>query len=154
MVNYLTIAYRWGWINNHHYIVYCGPDETKAVAMAESETSYRGGKYGCVVFRFNDDGTEYEQIHYSNSLWGEEKLHHNCRIDMFEELGHRLHDYASGNVLWPDPENPGFMKFIKKRPPKWIKELVAEKEERAKFMHELMNGKKQETAAAIGKEGK
>jgi hypothetical protein len=147
MTNYLVVAYRWGWTNNHQYIVYCGPDETKAIALADNEPEYRGGKYGACVYRFNEDGTDYEQIYYANSMYDEEKPHHNYRIDMFEKLGHRLHDFANGQVFVPDPKREGFLMLQKKRPPKWIKELVEHEEEFSQKMAEIMTAKKETEAS-------
>jgi hypothetical protein len=140
VTNYLVVAYRWGWLNNHQYIIYCGPDETKAIALADSETGDRGGKYGAAVYKFNDDGTDYEKIYYTSSSYGEEKPYHNYRIDMFESLGHCMHDYADGYVFLPDPDKKGFMKRVDKRPPTWIKELVEREEKHYQDRARILGG--------------
>jgi hypothetical protein len=145
MTNYLVIAYRWGWTNGHQYIIYCGPDETKAIAMADSETGDRGGKYGGAVYKFNEDGTDYERIYYTPSSYGEEKPYHNYRIDMFEKLGHRMHEYAEGKVFLPDPDKEGFLKLFKKRPPQWLKDLVKREEEFSKSIAKIMGGQKDDS---------
>jgi hypothetical protein len=121
---YLVIAFRWGYTNNSWYIVYGGPDRTKACAMATMEANHSGGKYGCVAYEFNADGTEYKAIHYESSSYGETEPQHNERIEYFERLGHFTHDYASGKVLLPDPFNPGRMKYTDVEAPQVVKDEV------------------------------
>lgn len=129
---YAAVAYRWGYLNGHQYFVYVGTDKAKAVAMARSENADRGGKYGCVVWSFkdNEEGEQTEeQVAYFNSSWGEDKPFHNYRIDMFERLGHKFHEFAEGTVYlaadhesWKDKDgNPvRVMKPNKMEPPQWV----------------------------------
>jgi hypothetical protein len=101
---YLVTAYRWGWLNGHQYQAYCGPDKTKALALAQAETQDRGGKYGCAVYEWNEDGIECRRIAYFGAMMEQEKEpFHNWRIDYFEKLGHILDRYATGNMLLPIP---------------------------------------------------
>ena len=99
---YLVTAYRWGATNGHSYIVYCGPDATVADNLAAMEPDDRGGKYGCQVVRYTEDGgaacQKAERIAYYPSAYGEESPSRNWRIDYFEALGHTLDDYIEGRI--------------------------------------------------------
>lgn len=121
---YVVIAFRWGWTNNSWYIVYGGPDRTKACELAKSEANDRAGKYGCAVYEFTGDGTEYKIIAYECSSLAEEEPDHNERIAYFERLGHFVHDYAGGKVLLPDPLNPGTLKYTDVEAPQVVKDEV------------------------------
>jgi hypothetical protein len=52
---YVVTAYRWGDKELHSYVVGVSRDERKAIAMAKSEESYRGGKYYCEVLEWELD---------------------------------------------------------------------------------------------------
>lgn len=121
---YLVIAFRWGWTNNSWYIVYGGPDRTKACALATAEANDRAGKYGCVAYEFDADGTGYKVIAYESSSYGEKEPEHNERLEYFERLGHFVDSYASGKVLLPDPFNPGRMKYTDVEAPQVVKDEV------------------------------
>lgn len=103
-VSFLAVAYRWGWTNNHSYFIYCGTDRVKALALARAENADRGGKYACVVWKFDEDGIDSHSIGYWPSSMepdGQTAPRHNHRIDYFETLGHFLHDMADGKCLLP-----------------------------------------------------
>lgn len=119
---YLVTAYRWGWTNGHQYQVYCGPDRTKALALAQNENEDRGGKYGCAVYEWNEDGTECKRIAYFGAtMCDENEPFHNWRIDYFEKLGHVLEGYGEGNMLLPDPARKGILKFTEvEKPPQFV----------------------------------
>lgn len=95
---YLVVAYRWGESNNHQYFVYCGEDETKAVAMATAEVGDRGGKYDCAVYLTQEYGTAFKLHGYIAARDDATKPTHNWRLDMFETLGHICDRYADGQV--------------------------------------------------------
>lgn len=145
---FLVVAYRWGWTNAHQYPVYVGTDRTKAHALAQVETEDRGGKYGCAVYEFNADGTEYERTAYFSSIYDEDTPHRNYRIDMFESLGHRFAEFAEGKVMLPDPDNPGRLKDTEVEVPEWVKDEVT----RRQRICDLMT-KAQDDRAASSKEG-
>lgn len=140
LVMYVAIAHRWGWMNGHWYHVYAGPDQTKALALAQNVQEDRGGKYGCAVMQFDGDGTDYKRIAYFPSMHGEEKPYHNYRIDMFESLGHVMHDFARGTVYLPD--GTGRLKPQKVAPPEWVADAVNEAEKRAEIMADAVRGVK------------
>ena len=48
---YVIEAYRWGYVNWHHYVVGVHYDQMLAVNIAEKECVDRGGKYATVVYR-------------------------------------------------------------------------------------------------------
>lgn len=121
---YLVIAYRWGWTNNSWYIVYGGSDRTKACALATAEANDRGGKYGCVVYEFDQDGTGYKSIAYEGSAYGEKEPEHNEKLEYFSRLGHFMDSYATGKVLLPDPMNPGRLIYTEVETPQVVKDEV------------------------------
>lgn len=112
--SFLVTAYRWGCTNEHAYHVYGGADRSKALALARAESAYRGGKYGCVVWEFDGDGTDYRNIAYFPSSMETDAAvipHHNHRIDYFERIGQTLHEAASGKCLMEDPANPKHLTY-------------------------------------------
>lgn len=137
METFLAMAYRWGYLNNHHYIIYCGTDEQKAVALAQAECADRGGKYGCIVWGYKDAGPEQEvrKVAYFRSMAESESKGpmHNYRIDMFQTLGHAFYDYAKGTAYLPedspdlkdkDGKPMTISKPYKVEPPQWVIERV------------------------------
>lgn len=82
---YAVIAYRWGWLNNGHYIVRVTSDLQSARDAADAEASHRGGKYGVTVW-----DTEGRAMYHAPSLYGEKQAHTNERIEMFERVGQRV----------------------------------------------------------------
>lgn len=79
---YAVIAYRWGWLNNGHYIVRLTTDRQSAIDAADAEASNRGGKYGVTVY-----DSESNPIHHASSSYGEKSAFMNHRIQMFERVG-------------------------------------------------------------------
>ena len=61
-INYVVVAYRWGEQANHSYSIGVFDDKQLAIDAAESHTTYRGGKYACVVeectLNFFDNDTD------------------------------------------------------------------------------------------------
>jgi hypothetical protein len=140
LILYHVTAYRWGNLNLHQYRVYCGPDKTKAIALAQSECDDRGGKYGCAVYQWNEDGTEYTRIAYfGGSMHNEPAPFHNWRVDFFERLGHLLYEWSGGKIWLPDPENPaGPLKLTEvSPPPQCVIDEIARREKFADHMLEL-----------------
>lgn len=145
---FVAIAYRWGDLNNHHYIVYAGQDEQKAIALAKNEPDYRGGKYGCVVYGYKDAGPEQDcrQVAYFQSMTDPKDAdgpENNYRIDMFQSLGIRFSQWAEGTAYIPedDPELKDrdgkpmrVLKPHKVEPPQW----VVDENNRAKEICDLM----------------
>jgi hypothetical protein len=77
-----VIAYRWGWINNHQYIVRVTNDLQAARDAADAEAAHRGGKYSVTVW-----DNEGSAVHHASSCYGEPKAHVNYRVDMMESVG-------------------------------------------------------------------
>jgi hypothetical protein len=77
-----VIAYRWGWLNNSHYIVRLTTDLQAAKDSADAEATHRGGKYGVTVW-----DCEANAIYHAPSAYGEKSAHVNWRIDLFEGVG-------------------------------------------------------------------
>lgn len=138
---FLAMAYRWGYTNNHHYIIYCGMDEQKAVACAQAECNDRGGKYGCVVWGYKDAGPEQEvrKVAYFRSMAETEAKgpQHNYRLDMFQTLGHAFYDFAQGTIYLPEDDTTlkdrggKPMKVLKPHkvdPPQWVIDKLAHEE--------------------------
>lgn len=134
---YLVTAYRWGSSNEHQYQVYCGPDRTKADALASDEVTGRGGKYDCAVYEFNEDGTEYKQVSYFPARDDQSEPRRNWRIDMFERLGHFMDDWFDGQVLLPKQDNPGVLHYVKVDVPELVKFEVQRERERFQTLADL-----------------
>lgn len=80
-----VIAYRWGWLNDHQYIVRVTTDLQEAQDAADAEAAYRGGKYGVTVW--DKDGAA---VHHAPSCYGEKAAHINYRVEMFETVGREV----------------------------------------------------------------
>lgn len=138
---YVSIAYRWGYLNGHQYFVYVGSDKAKATALAHAENSDRGGKYGCAVIEFKDEDAGEQRssnVAYFASSYGETKPFHNYRIDMFQNLGHKFHHYAEGTVYLPEDSDTikdregkpaRVLKPHKMEPPQWVLDAVKHEQE-------------------------
>ena len=127
---YLTTCYRWGWRNGHTYIIYCGTDATKARAMAQAERDDRGGKYGCEVTRFAENGETWEVDSYFGSSYGEDEPEMNWTIEAMEHIGHVATDYAEGRARVPSGDEHGTMKLIVVEPPPILVDLIKRARER------------------------
>ena len=51
METYVVLAYQWGDINQHSYLVAVCDSQFIAQRYADNETAARGGKYGCRVYK-------------------------------------------------------------------------------------------------------
>jgi hypothetical protein len=122
---YLVVAYRGGWTNTDRYIVYGGPEESKARALALQEARDRGDKYGCAVYEFDADGTAYRRVAYVCSAHGESEPRHNPRLPYFESLGRFMERLAGGAAYLPDPRHPGHLQPAPVEPPPIVVEEVA-----------------------------
>lgn len=80
-----VIAYRWGWINAHQYIVRVTCDLRAAKDAADAEAKYRGGKYGVTVWDANG-----KAVHHAPSIYGESMSHENYRTEMFASVGQHV----------------------------------------------------------------
>ena len=66
METYIVIAYRWGNVENHSYLVAVCDSQFIAQRYADNETAARAGKYGCRVYKkiMNAPITENDVIVY------------------------------------------------------------------------------------------
>lgn len=67
---YIVTAYRWGDRSNHSYVVGAFDKKAQAIKCADSHTTYRGGKYACVVDEltinsYNESATNYTKEIYA-----------------------------------------------------------------------------------------
>lgn len=142
MSNYICIAYRWGDINNHWYILYVGCDLMKARALASNEPQDRGGKYGAAVLEYVEEDGEggTRLIDYYPSMSGEKRPAHNYRIDFFRDLGHRADDAVRDGKAWlPNPAEPGFLHYAEVECPQWLKDWHASESEKLRLMEEAQD---------------
>jgi hypothetical protein len=51
METYVVLAYRWGGLDNHCYLVAVCDSQFIAQRYADNETASRGGKYACFVYK-------------------------------------------------------------------------------------------------------
>lgn len=77
-----VIAYRWGWINAHQYVVSVTTDLRAARDSADAEAAHRGGKYGVTVWDNNGAA-----VYHAPSIYGEARAHVNYRMEMMESVG-------------------------------------------------------------------
>ena len=63
---FVIIAYRWGDVNNHSYLVAVCDSQFIAQRYADNETASRGGKYACFVYKkiMNAPFTEEDTLVY------------------------------------------------------------------------------------------
>lgn len=146
---FLSIAYRWGDLNGHHYVIYCGTDEQKAVACAQAECDDRGGKYGCVVWGYKDAGPEQtvrKVAWFPGMRGGTGGPMNNYRLDMFRTLGFAFYDYAKGTAWLPEDstdledKNGDPIKVLKPHkvePPQWVIERVLQEEKICAVMSKI-----------------
>lgn len=66
---YVVTAYRWGSQNGHSYVVGAFDDRDKAIACAGTHTTYRGGKYACVVDECVLNESEDEEDEYTIEVY-------------------------------------------------------------------------------------
>lgn len=52
---YVVVAYRWGAVNNHNYVVTATADRDVAIAAAKEEHDGRGIKYGVEVVEYPEE---------------------------------------------------------------------------------------------------
>ncbi len=52
---YVVVAYRWGAVNDHNYIVTATTDRAQAIAAAKQERDGRGFKYGVEVVEYPEE---------------------------------------------------------------------------------------------------
>lgn len=141
MSTFLAVAYRWGEANGHWYFIYAGLDFDKAAAMAQAECQDRGGKYACVVWKFDGNGTNFKSAAYfPSSLCADDVAipHHNHRRDYYQHLGFFLNDVADGKALLPDPEEPSgrSLTYQSVECPEFIKKAVAHQRDMLKIWEE------------------
>lgn len=86
---YIAIAYRYGWLNGHWYILAASTVRETAEAYAQSECFGRGGKYGIEVVEMIE-GQDDKRVAYFPSAWGEKEPTGNQRICLEHSFGTRL----------------------------------------------------------------
>ena len=141
---YIVIAYRWGWTNNHWYIVHAGLDEETALEAAREEAEGRGGKYGCAVYIVDHEGI-HKCVDYFSAGYDEDKPYRNYRIDMFSDIGHAAVDAAKGRIWVPEEGDSGKLKAVEVDPPEWLVGIVKRAEAHAEKMDEVFNGRTRDT---------
>lgn len=137
-MTWIATAYRWGWTNNHQYIVYAGEDYDRALELAEEENSDRGGKYGVALHSYTED---YSRLFaYFPSSYGEKMPEHNYRLDYLSTLGHMMEEYINGKVTVtvPHDEFPnGVLGFEEIEPDHRLVERAASKKKMYDEMQRL-----------------
>jgi hypothetical protein len=90
-MNYHVIAYRWGYLQESHCLL-SSPSLDDCIQVAEYYPEYRGGKYGCAVYKsppveqaMEGEGMG-EPVHYSPSIHGEKLPSYNHRCDVFNTV--------------------------------------------------------------------
>jgi hypothetical protein len=147
---YFTVAYRWGYTNEHSYFVYVGTDQVKAVTLAENEAQDRGGKYGCAVYEFDENGIDYQLIFYSPSMSEDQtdrEPKHNFRLDYLTMMGLFFDGACDGAVYLPGEAGKGAKHTLVDVP----EVLKAERDRQLEQLHSLMYADDQQRAARAKK---
>jgi hypothetical protein len=97
-MTFLVKAYRFGFVNEHNYIVYCGSDRDIAYDIAEEEAHERGGKYGMLILEYPEDGIDPIAVDYLSSSMGEDRLKHNWMHEKRQYLQSALEDYLTRRI--------------------------------------------------------
>ena len=97
-MTFLVKAYRYGFVNEHHYVVYCGSDRDIAYGIAEDEANERGGKYGILILEYPEDGIDPISVDYLPSSLGEDRLKHNWIHEKRAYLQSALEDYLNKKI--------------------------------------------------------
>lgn len=128
---YVATAYRWGWYNNHHYVVTAGVDRDAVLEAAEEECSGRGGKYGVEVVEHPSD----ETIAYYPSSYNEKRAKMNWRIAAAENIGIAvLAACEDGHAHLPCKDDPGRLEVADVTLPDWLVKQVQHHAEMAKIL--------------------
>jgi len=103
---FLVMAYRWGIINEHHYIVGLFSNKEIAMDQAKDHVGYRGGKYSCVVYDIIPDidlsqaDRVYEQIGYFGIYKEDTKLDYS-EVDLQATgIGYEILRSEEDKPLW------------------------------------------------------
>lgn len=151
MTTYVAMAYRWGWLNCHHYLVAVGTDLSCVTQRAQAECDNRGGKYGVEVLGVPAEGSASPltpenvktfRAAYFPSLHGESAPFDNPRIRIFQRLGQQVfHAVEGGRVLLPSPdeETPGGSRILKPQEvsvPDWVRAEKTRIEEFEMALHQ------------------
>jgi hypothetical protein len=140
MEAYVVTAYRWGFINNHHYIVCVDTDLQHCIDEANQQADYRGGKYGCVV-----KDTNGEIKHYAPSMHGETAPYENYRIAADEYIGYNVtRAIDQGWIYWAD-EGETTCKCKEVDVPQWLRDVAKKELNRWQILYPDPNTKKEET---------
>ena len=97
-MTFLVKAYRFGFVNEHNYVVYCGNDKDMAYDLAEEEANERGGKYAMLILEYPEDGIDPISVDYLNSSLGEDRLKHNWMNEKRQYMQSALEDYLNKRI--------------------------------------------------------
>jgi hypothetical protein len=126
--NYVVMAYRWGQKNAHSYIVTSGTDLDAMISIAEEECQDRGGKYGVAVIRTNPDWrstANHEEVKYFPSLFGEEALFYQHRIDAELSVGRMVIEAVKTGKTYLRPTDGSYvMRNESVEVPGWLADEV------------------------------
>jgi hypothetical protein len=146
---YTIIAYRWGWLNAHHYPVATLADREEALRLAVEARDDRGGKYGVVVCEWTST-TEYSQCNYFPSLYGETKPFRNERIEAFQDIGGDVHSVVTSGIRYWSPTGDGRQEAVGESAPDWVIASVRRREITCQFevaLREQRDSKPKDEAA-------
>ena len=141
---YTATAYRWGSTNEHHYPVANTSDKTTAIAMADAESDYRGGKYGVVVLEWTASDA-CREVHYAGSCFGETFASDNQNLEMFRAIGQTAFMAATEGFTWKakdsgdDESKWGTMERVPVTVPAWLTTEINERAQHAYFMEACIN---------------
>jgi hypothetical protein len=88
---YVVIAYKWGWINNTHFLVCATSNYEKAIKEAKITHKTWEGKCGVVVYDTPDilDDDTYV-VFYLPSSYNENRPFVNKQLELYKEVGAKV----------------------------------------------------------------
>ena len=134
-MTFTVLAYRWGNLNDHHYLVAQTSDEARARQIGEEACDERAGKYGVVVYRWDEDGRCSQHAYYPSQA-GEPGPTENEHLMMCQSLGSTVHEVVTQGVLWGPPVDRGALwpnVAQSVEVPPWLVDMVRERLLSCKF---------------------
>ena len=154
-VVYIAVAYRWGELNNHNYMVAAGADRESICEIASDEADFRGGKYGVAVFEASnvrDSAVTGQCCAYYKSMAGEDEPYTNRRSVLAERLGFKAVLALEDGYVRGEPNEAGESEKLPTGFPDWFvaKHVQLAREERLLEFFEAHHKLRQSFIAAEG----
>lgn len=114
---YIIEAYKWGVMNEHHFVVNALCNKKEAIKYAKWYHEHRDNKYGLKISRYNSEGkvTVIQVIKYIPSKCGEEDIYFNDLKEDLTSLGQHILYLNEDSISKLPPIIRKEVKHIKKK---------------------------------------